>query len=148
MPTSLQSRTQYLALAEFCQSVIAGLMDFIDGGASTATSALRSRLREAHQSFEAISSGQLHALARPTSTTPFGTFEQVRTLQEVWDDAQLGTAVRLIKRLLAPSAKQQKLESAQRLIELFSKLQTKALWNFRQPRQALPRSFRELCRAL
>jgi hypothetical protein len=148
MPTSLQSRTQYLALAEFCQNVIEGLMDFTDEGATAADSELRSRLREALHSFQAISSGQLHALAR-TSPTPFVTFEQVRTLQEVWGDAQLDKAVRLIKGMLAASSsREQKLEFAQGLIQLFSRLQTKALWNFRRPRQALPRSFRELCRAL
>jgi len=148
MPASLQSRTQYLALAEFCQNVIAGLMDFTDGTAAAPSSLLRPKLREALQSLDAISSGQLHALAR-AGASPFGTFEQVRTLQEVWDDAELRKGARLIRRLLAPGpARVPNVRSAEELIELFSRLQTRALWNFRQPRQPLPKSFRELCRAL
>lgn len=147
MPTNLQSRTQYLTLAEFCQAVIEGLMDFEEGVVAS-KSGLKPKLREALQSLQAISDGNLHALAR-TDAHPFGTFEQVRTLQEVWSNSEQKEAVELLSGLLAtsaPASKQRR--AAKELIGLFSRLQTKALWNFRQRRQALPKSFRELCRAL
>lgn len=147
MPASLQSRTQYLSLAEFCQEVIEGLMDFWDGAAG-ANPRLKQRLGEGLESFKAISSGRLHALAS-ANPAPFITFEQVRTVQEVWGDAQLARAIRLIKGLLAASSsKAHKVKFAEELIDLFSRLQAKALWNFKQPTEVLPRSFGALCRVL
>jgi hypothetical protein len=148
MPTSLQSRTQYLTLAEFCQSLIAGLMDYADQDSAALAASLKMGLRRTLQSLEAISSGQLHALARAKSA-PLATFDQVRTLQEVWNTAELAGVADGIRNLLAnDTGRGRKLHSAERLIDQFTKLQMRALWNFRQPTQALPKSFRELCRAL
>jgi hypothetical protein len=74
----------------------------------------------------------------------------VRTLEEVWrTPQQLDGALKLTDELLDPYAAEGTTKvRARKVIELFSKLQTKALWNFEQPKQTAPPDVGELCRAL
>lgn len=144
MPADLQSRTQYLALAEFCQDIISSLSDYIDGG-SLPIGTLQNAL-EALQSFK---SGDPYKFGqRPAAA--LGTYEQVRTIEEVWRTGQVETAVNLIAELLSATsdAESERVTKSRKVIELFLKLQTKALWNFEQPKQTAPPDIGELCRAL
>jgi hypothetical protein len=145
MPTDLQSRTQYLALAEFCQGVISPLWDYVDGAAPLPTDILR----RASQALQSVRSGDSYKFGqRPAAA--LGSYEQVRTLEEVWrTPQQLDGALKLTDELLDPYAAEGTTKvRARKVIELFSKLQTKALWNFEQPKQTAPPDVAELCRAL
>jgi len=145
MPTDLQSRTQYLALAEFCQGVISPLWDYVDGAAPLPTDILR----RASQALQSVRSGDSYKFGqRPAAA--LGSYEQVRTLEEVWrTPQQLDGALKLTDELLDPYAAEGTTKvRARKVIELFSKLQTKALWNFEQPKQTAPPDVGELCRAL
>jgi len=145
MPTDLQSRTQYLALAEFCQGVISPLWEYVDGAAPLPTDILR----KASQALQSVRSGDSYKFGqRPAAA--LGSYEQVRTIEEVWrTPQQLDGALKLTDELLDPHAAEGATrDRARDVIDLFSKLQTKALWNFEQPKQTAPPDVAELCRAL
>jgi hypothetical protein len=142
MPANLQSRTQYLVLAEFCQSIISSLFDYLDG-APLPTDILR----EARAALEAVKSGDPYKFGQRTAAA-LGSYEQVRTLEEVWIEPQLDDALKLTSDLLSDDVADDRAAKAGRIIELFSKLQGKALWNFEQPKQTAPPDVGELCRAL
>jgi len=74
----------------------------------------------------------------------------VRTLEEVLKTPQqFDAALRITAELLDPDAAEgERKARAREVIVLFSKLQTKALWNFEQPKQTAPPDVGELCRAL
>lgn len=146
MPTNLQSRTQYLALAEFCQGIISSLSDYVDGTEQLPTVILQNAV-EALRSFR---SGDPYRFGqRPAAA--LGSYEQVRTLEEVWrTPQQVETALNLTTDLLSAASEDESERAAKagRVIELFSKLQARALWNFEQPKQTAPPDVGELCRAL
>src|ERR1017187_4975031 len=128
MPTDLQSRTQFLALAEFCQSIISPLWEYVAGGAP-----LRAEiLRKASQALQSVKSGESYKFGqRPAAA--LGSYEQVRTLEEVLRTPD--SALQLTAELLDPNAAEGDTKArARKVIVLFSKLQTKALWNFEQPK--------------
>jgi len=143
MPTDFQSRTQYLVLAEFCQQIISSLWDHVDGAASLP----KPVLQEASRALEAVRSGDSYRFGqRPVAA--LGSYEQVRTLAEVWNAHQVDEVLSLTAKLLDPDATGDATKvGAKRVIELFLKLQTKALWNFEQPKQTAPPDAGELCRA-
>ena len=71
----------------------------------------------------------------------------MRTIEEVWRTPE--GALKLTDELLDPGAAEGATKvRAREVIDLFSKLQTKALWNFEQPKQTAPPDVGELCRAL
>jgi len=132
-------------LAEFCQGVISPLWDYVDGAAPLPTDILR----RASQALQSVRSGDSYKFGqRPAAA--LGSYEQVRTLEEVWrTPQQLDGALKLTDELLDPYAAEGTTKvRARKVIELFSKLQTKALWNFEQPKQTAPPDVGELCRAL
>ena len=145
MPTDLQSRTQYLALAEFCQSIISSLSDYVGGGAGLPTGTLE----HARTALESVKSGDPYKFGQRAAAA-LGSYEQVRTLEEVWRQQQINDALDLTLELLriGGSTEAEGTVKAQRLIDLFSKLQARALWNFEQPKRTSPPDVGELCRAL
>lgn len=145
VPTDLQSRTQFLALAEFCQGIISPLWDYVDGAAPLPADILG----KASQALQSVKSGESYRFGqRPAAA--LGSYEQVRTLEEILrTPQQLEGALKLTAELLDPDAAEGTTKArAREVIELFSKLQTKALWNFEQPKQTAPPDVGELCRAL
>lgn len=143
MPTNFQSRTQYLALAEFCQEIISSLWNYVDGAAPLPMPILQVAL----QALKAVRSGDSYKFGqRPVAA--LGSYEQVRTLAEVWNTQRVDEVLTLTAELLDPDATEGATKvGATRVIELFSRLQTKALWNFEQPKQTAPPDAGELCRA-
>ena len=140
MPVDLQSRAQFLALAEFCQGVIESLSDYLDGGPVPTPI-----LQDAINALASVKSGDPLKFGQKPAHA-LGSYEQVRTLEECWKGPQLAEAAGLLAALLSDDRTAR--SSAQRVIELFSKLQSRALWSFEQPRQTAPPDFRELCRTL
>jgi hypothetical protein len=145
MPTDLQSRTQYLALAEFCQSIISSLSDYVDGTEELPAD----RLELAKTALQSVKSGDPYKFGQRAAAA-LGSYEQVRTLEEVWKPQQIDDALDLTLELLHIGGRNQTSApaKAQKLIELFFKLQARALWNFEQPKRTSPPDVRELCRAL
>ena len=145
MPTDLQSRMQYLALAEFCQQVIASLWDYLDGTAPLPEPILSGALLK----LQAVKSGDSYKFGQKPAAA-LGSYEQVRTLEEVFrTPEQFDDAIKLTAKLLSTEAPNDaRRQRARTVIELFSKLQKKALWNFEQPKQTAPPDLGELCRSL
>jgi hypothetical protein len=142
MPTNLQGRTQYLSLALFSQSVVSALLEFVDQNKSEH---LEISLREALRSLEDINSGNLHRFAQRRAVG-FSSYEHLQTLDQVWSVSEREEAIRMIGELLTqPVDAPAKKDDANRLINLFVRLENQALWNFEQPRTASPRGIRELC---
>ena len=142
MPTNLQGRTEYLSLALFSQSVVSALLDFVDQNKSEH---LESSLREALRSLEDISKGNLHRFAQRRAVG-FSSYEHLQTLDQVWTGQERADAIRMISELLTqPVEHPAKKVDANRLIDLFVRLENQALWNFEQPRTTSPRGIRELC---
>jgi hypothetical protein len=146
MPTDLQRRTQYLALAEFCQGIISSLWDYVDGTAPLPKEILEGALK----ALRSVKSGDSYKFGqRPAAA--LGSYEQVRTLEEVLrTPQQFEDAIAVTADLLSdPGVIEDETKvKAKKVIELFSKLQTKALWNFEQPKQTAPPDIGELCKAL
>ncbi len=144
MPAGIQSRTQFLVLAEFCQKVISSLLDYINGRDQLQ----RNILQEALGALKSVQSGDPYHFGQ-RSAAALSSYEEVRTLEEAWKQEQIDDAVRLTTELLTePEHDPSKNAKARELLALFSKLQTKALWNFEQPKQTPPPDLRELCQAL
>jgi hypothetical protein len=146
MPTDLQSRTQYLALAEFCQPVIGSLSDYVEGTAPLREEALQS----AQIALQLVKEGDPYSFGRRTAAA-LGSYEQVKTLEEAWrDPEEFADVIKLTSDLLNNSdlLKDERTAKAKRLISLFLKLQAKALWNFEQPQQTAAPDVGELCKAL
>jgi hypothetical protein len=144
MPTDLQNRAQYLKLAEFCQPVISSLICYIDGSESLQTNVLK----DARVALSSVKSGDPYRFGqRPTAA--LGSYQQVRTLEEVWRD-QLDNVISLTSSLIEQTkeTEDEHKAKAKALADLFIKLQTKALWNFEQPGQTAPPDVGELCKAL
>jgi hypothetical protein len=137
MPASYRSRSQYLSLAHFSHDLIASLFDYIDSKELNA--AFSQRLTDALQSLEDVREGDLYKFGQKRSAA-LGTSEQVRTLNEIWDEKEIDQAIALIRRLKDEPQKHRKVD-AQKLIKLFSRLRAKALWNFEQ---SVPRPPAEL----
>src|SRR6266567_1538535 len=134
MPIDLQDRTQYLELALFSQNVISALLDFVD---KNKPDRLEASLKEALLSLEAVNSGDLTKLVAE-HVAAFSSYEQLKTLEEVWSPAQQRAATGMIRDLLkSPMPIAKKRAIAEQLVELFSKLQSQALRHFNQPADAV-----------
>ena len=133
MPNDLQGRTQYLELALFSQNVVSALLDFVD---KNKQDRLEASLKGALSSLDAVNSRQLTKLVgEPVAA--FANYQQLKTLKEVWTAADRDAAAGMIRDLLEPQkpAAAKKAE-AERLLDLFSKLQNRALRHFQQPTKA------------
>jgi len=136
-PIDLQDRAQYLSLALFAQQIVSVLMEFVDEKKSAK---LKSALEGALNSLQRAKDPT--ALSK-SKATAFGSYEQLRTLEEVWSDQDRARAVRMIRAVLRAPPKSR--EIADDLIALFSELQNQALWNFEQPKPVSPRVMQRLC---
>jgi hypothetical protein len=141
MPTDLQGRSQYLVLAEFCQELIDSVSDYLEGKAELP----RKTLERAVEALQAVKKGDLYRFGqRPAAA--LGSFEQMRTLKQVFNSpTQVDGALAVISALLTETPEDH--ANAQAVIELFAKLQTKALWNFEQPTPAAAPDISELWNA-
>jgi len=127
MPAGYRSRSQYLALARFCQDLIESLYAYVEGHLGPS---LALNLENAARSLEAVKSGDLYRFGQKKAAA-FGSSEQVRTLAEIWSDTEMAEALDLIRHLLEGPHLGRKAD-ARLLIKLFSRLRDKALWNFEQ----------------
>ena len=142
MPMALQDRAQYLSLALFAQKVVSALTEYVDENRSTK---LKPSLTEALDSLRRLD-------AKRPSVLPHGrlaaltSYEHLRTVEEVWSAKERSDAIKMIGVLLrsAPRDREAK-PTAEKLIDLFSKLQDQALWNFEQPRPVSPKVMQRLC---
>lgn len=137
-PIDLQDRAQYLSLALFAQEIVSVLMEYVD---ENSDQRLKPALEEALNSLEvaegALVPSQRRALA-------FASYEQLRTLEEVWKPAERRKAKQLILTIQQEPEKRKAVSAANKLIDLFSKLQDQALWNFEQPRPVSPEAMQRL----
>jgi len=140
-PMDLQDRAQYLSLALFSQKVVSALMEYVD---EDKNDKLRPSLNEAlaslrsTQTKRALPRSQRGALA-------FTSYEHLRTLDEVWSSKDRANAIRMMQAILrAPRSRKTK-PVANNLIDLFSKLQDQALWNFEQPKPVSQKVMQRLC---
>lgn len=138
-PMDLQDRAQYLSLALFSQGIVSVLVDYVD---ENKIGKLRESLRDA-----------LHSLtqkegAPPTSqrAAAFTSYEHLRTLEEVWSAHDRAEAIKKIRTVLRAPMSPKTKPVANDLIDLFSKLQVQALWNFEQPRPVSPEVMQRLCK--
>jgi hypothetical protein len=138
-PMDLQDRAQYLSLALFAQKVVSVLMDFVDERKNTH---LKISLEEALNSLQRAKDPSASSLKRATA---FGSYEQLRTLDEVWSDKDRANAIRMIRTILRAPNSPNSTRVANDLITLFSDLQNQALWNFEQPKPVSPRVMQSLC---
>jgi hypothetical protein len=142
MPTDLQSRSQYLVLAEFCQRIIGSLSDYRDGTVELP----RDILQDAVNALQFVKQGDPYRFGQKPAAA-LGSYEQVRTLEQVFrKPEQLNEALQLTAGLLADAPEQNEAKVTE-VIRLFTKLQTKALWNFEQPTPTAPPDISELCKA-
>ena len=142
MPSDLQSRTQYLDLAEFCQRVISSLADYLEGTQPIPTETLQNAVA----ALQSVRSGDPYRFGQKTAAA-LGSYEQVRTLEECWKTPQqIATVADLTAAVLRNEDLTEQRADARKVIELFSTLQKKALWNFERPRHSAPTDLLELCR--
>jgi hypothetical protein len=141
MPMDLQDRAQYLSLALFSQKVISALMDYVD---EDKTGSLKPSLGDALMALNSVQTKRLPSLSQ-RRIAAFASYEHLRTLEEVWSTKERAAALRMMRVILrSPKAPKTKLV-ANKLIDLFSKLQNQALWNYEQPKPVSPRVMQRLC---
>ncbi len=144
MTTDLRSRTHYLSLALFSQRAIGALLDYLDKGTAAQ---LQESLVDALRSLESLDKGELPSFSQRKAAV-FGSYEQLRTLKEVWTREDRDRAMTTIGLLLTESADPGATRAgAQALIDLFERLGNQARWNFEQPDRISPRLVREPCQA-
>lgn len=138
-PMDLQDRAQYLSLALFAQQVVSVLMEFVDEKKTAhLTDSLEVALNSLQHAKDPSASPSKRAIA-------FSSYEQIRTLEEVWTEEDRKKAIRMMRTILrAPSSPSSK-EVANDLIDLFSSLQNQALWNFEQPKPVSQEVMQSLC---
>jgi hypothetical protein len=134
----LQDRAQYLSLALFSQKIVLALMEYVDEDKSEK---LKPSLNEAliwlhsTQTKRQTSSSQRKALA----------YEHLRTLDEVWSSRDRANAIRMTQAVIRAPRNPKTKSVANNLIDLFSKLQDQALWNFEQPKPVSQKVMQRLC---
>jgi hypothetical protein len=141
-PIDLQDRAQYLSLALFSQKIVSALMDFVDEDKSEK---LKPSLDEALISLRSIQTNP-PSIPPQRRVTAFTSYEHLRTLEEVWSARDRSHAIRMMRAILRAPRDPKVKPVANELIDLFSKLQDQALWNFEQPRPVSPRVMSRLCR--
>ncbi len=138
-PTDLQDRAQYLSLALFSQKIVSALMEYAD---EDKNEKLKPSLNEALVSLRVTQTKRPSAERRVVA---FTSYEHLRTLEEVWTARDRANAIRMMEAILrAPGNPKTKL-MANDLIDLFSKLQDQALWNFEQPKPVSQKVMQRLC---
>ena|SRR5258708_1361051 len=135
----LQDRAQYLSLALLSQAVVSVLMEYVD---ENKTGKLKHSLRDVLRSLEQMESAPISSQRRAVA---FTSYEHLRTLEEVWSPEDRANAIKKIRRVLAAPRNSRTKPIANELIDLFSKLQVQALWNFEQPRPVSPKVMQRLC---
>jgi hypothetical protein len=142
MPMDLQDRAQYLSLALFAQKVVFVLTEYVDENRSTK---LNSRLNDALDSLHNVSASR-SSLPPQGRIAAFTSYEHLRTLEEVWSSQEREEAIKAIRVVLRRAPRDPKAKVvAERLIDLFSKLQDQALWNFEQPKPVSQKVMQRLC---
>ena len=139
MPMDLQDRAQYLSLALFSQKLVSVLMDYVD---ENKRGQLRPSLNEA---LESLLQTKRPSLASQRRVAAFNSYEHLRTLDEGWSAKERAEAIRMIRAILRAPKDAKTKRVADKLINLFSKLQNQALWNFEQPKPVSPKVMRRLC---
>ena len=139
-PIDLQDRAQYLSLALFAQEIVSVLTEYVDENKSDN---LNATLGKALSSLEGAESG---SVSQRRAAAAFASYEQLRTLDEVWKPTERGKAKRMIQEILRQPNSSRARPAANSLIDLFSKLQDQALWNFEQPRPVSPGAMQRLCK--
>jgi len=139
MPTNMQSRSQYLVLAQFCQDAITALSDYADRSAEFP----RAILEQTVKALESVGRGDTYRFGQKPASA-LGSYEQLRTLEQV---VRIDEALALTTGLLANEGSPDVKKRVADAIHLFTKLQGKALWNFEQPTPVAPPDLAELCRA-
>jgi hypothetical protein len=131
MQSTIQSRAQFLVLAEFCLRITSSLLDYVNGAKPLQADVLR----EALAALKSVQSGDANRFGK-RSAAALSSYVEVRTLEEAWTPEQISDAIRLTADLLADAQENDaRREKARELLVLFSRLQTVALWNFEQPRR-------------
>ena len=142
MPMDLQDRAEYLSLALFAQKVVSALTQYVDENRS---SKLKPSLKKALDSLRSVTTNR-PSLPPPGRVAAFTSYEHLRTLEEVWSLQERGEAIKMIRIVLRSASGDCKTKLvAEKLIDLFSKLQDQALWNFEQPRPVSPKVMQRLC---
>lgn len=139
MPMDLQDRAQYLSLALFSQKVVSALMEYVD---ENKNGKLRPSLAEA---LDSLLQTKRPSVNSQRKVAAFTTYEHLRTLEEVWSARERAEAIRVIRAILRTPKDPKTKRVANRLIDLFSKLQNQALWNFEQPKPVSPKVMTRLC---
>lgn len=139
-PIDLQDRARYLSLALFAQEIVSVLIKYVD---ENQVQKLKPALEEALKSLAATEPAAVLAHRRAAA---FTSYEQLRTLDEVWRPADRQAAKEWIQVVLSEPGSSRAKPAAGKLIELFSKLQDQALWNFEQPRPVSPGAMQRLCK--
>lgn len=141
-PMDLQDRAQYLTLALFSQRIVSALMEFVD---ENKREKLKPSLDEALVSLRSLQT------RRPSSSSQrkvaaFTSYEHLRTIDEVWSLRDRANAIRMVQAILRAPTNPKTKPVANGLIDLFSKLQDQALWNFEQPKPVSTKVMQRLCR--
>jgi len=139
-PRDLQDRAQYLSLALFSQRVVSALMEYVDENRSVKIKA------PLEQALDSLAYAKRPTASSQRKVAAFGSYEHLRTLEEVWTETDRGRAVRMIKTVLRDPSNPKSKNTANQLILLFSNLQNQALWNFEQPKPVSPRIMQRLCK--
>jgi hypothetical protein len=141
MPTDLQDRAQYLSLALFSQKVISALMGYVD---ENKFEGLEPSLGEALLSLSSVQGKHpVHPSQRKMAA--FGSYEHLRTLEEVWSAKERAATMRMMRAILRAPRDPKTKAIANKVIDLFSKLQNQALWNYEQPKPVSPKILQRLC---
>jgi hypothetical protein len=140
-PMNLQDRTQYLSLALFSQGIVSVLMDYVN---ENKTGRLKESLGDALLSLRRRENAFVTPHYRRAAA--FTSYEHLRTLHEVWSKEDRTEAVKKIRRVLRSPESPKTKPVANDLIDMFSKLQVQALWNFEQPRPVSPKVMQRLCK--
>jgi hypothetical protein len=143
---SPQDRVPYLSIGVFAQKMVDGLIGFVETGKREN---LESYLGEALASLKA-STGEEEAHAGRAGMRALPSYEQMRTFNEVIATPERrDKIIEALDGLLKQrgSVKQQR-KNAETAIRFFYDLETRALRNFDQPDEPLPRGIRELCKAV
>lgn len=145
MLSGTEARVRYLTVAVFSQKVLDALVASADHGNDTP---LKAVLEQAVQELKAAI-GNPPADYQEGSARAFSSYEQVRTLDEIGNREQIEDIIRALERLderLKAGARPDR-EQLEQAIDFFSHLESRALRNFDQPTETMPRGIHELCKA-
>jgi len=115
-------------------------MEYVDENESRK---LKTALRDALNSLKGAERASVSSQRRAAA---FASYEQLRTLEEVWKPEERAKAKQMIQAILREPENPKVKPAANDLINLFSKLQDQALWNFEQPRPVSPGAMQRLCK--